>query len=136
MAYTSCKDITESTTTELTSERGRARAVELLAASAPDRAFIEALAESMDPIMATQLLTEFDELPASMVSTIVQAWVMAETGGRDFVLRSAKPERPLEFARTSRVRFQIDIEADAVSVTLSHIPGRHATWYQPAALVR
>lgn len=136
MAYTSCKDITESTTTELTSERGRARAVELLAANAPDRLFIEALAESLDPALAEQLLAEFDEMPASMVQTIVQAWVMAETGGREFVLRSAKPERPLEFARASRVRFQVDIEADVVSVTLSHIPGRHATWYQPTALAR
>lgn len=135
MAYSACKDITESTTTELMSERGRARAIDLLSMNAPDRAFIEALAESMDPTMAERLLAEFDEMPASMVKTIVQAWEMAETGGREFVLRSEKPARPLEFARASRVRFQVDIEADLVSVTLSHIPGRHATWYSPLVAV-
>ncbi len=133
MAYTSCVTITESTTEELNSERGRARALDLLAAGAPAADYIAALAEHMPKWEADLLRQEFEELPASMVNTIVQAWVMAESAGREFTLTSVRPDRPLEFARSQRVRFQVDIEADRVVVALSHVPGRHADWYQPAS---
>jgi hypothetical protein len=75
------------------------------------------------------------ELPTNLVETIVSAWAMAAGAGKTFVLRSVVPTQPLDFARNRRVRIALDVEADGIVVSLSHIPGRHAAWAQPAPAV-
>ena len=54
---------------------------------------------------------------------------------KTFVLRSLPPAQPLDFARNRRVRIALDVEAEGIVVSLSHIPGRHAAWALPALAV-
>jgi len=129
-----CKDITEAATDMLSTEGGNATALELLARGAAPEEFIDALASQCDVATAMLLREEMVELPTNLVETIMGAWAMAASAGKTFRLQSVVPREPLEFARSRRVRLAVDVENDGVVVSLSHIPGRHAAWAQPATV--
>ena len=80
-----------------------------------------------DPQRAELASQEFAELPQLAISTMLHAWLEAETRGVAFEAHSLPPERPLEFARNRRVRITVDEEDSAIQVRLSHIPTRHPT---------
>lgn len=134
MGHSGCVALTDAVTTELDAPTMRAEAASALRSGANDETLVALLAASMDPSDARLLREELVELPATLVRTIVSAWELAEAGGREFVLTSLRPDRPLEFARAERVRVSMDLESDRVLVALSHIPGRHAAWYRPASV--
>ncbi len=130
-----CLTITEEATDLLASTEGGALALQLLERHAAPGEFVEALASHCDANTAGLLREEMRELPVNLVETIVNAWVLAAAAGRTFRLQSVPPTEPLAFARSRRVRLAVDVEDDGVVVSLSHIPGRHAAWAQPAAVV-
>lgn len=136
MGHSACVDISAFVTTELQSPDGKQAIIALLTDGVEGRSLVEHLAGRTDANMAELLMREIEELPQTLVQTIQQAWEMATAGGREFALVSTPPDRPLEFARNQRVRVTVDVEADRVVVALSHVPGRHAAWYQEAALSR
>lgn len=131
MSDSGCVELTARATTELETESGRTRVLDLLAANAPAEEFLREFVSRLEPAQAELTRREFAELPSSMVDTVIHTWAMAAAAGKTFQLRSIRPDRPVEFARAKRVRFQIDAEADRVVVSLSHVPGRHAEWYAP-----
>jgi hypothetical protein len=61
--------------------------------------------------------------------------MLASAADKPLRLTSLAPDRPLEAARARRVEIRITMEEDGVTVALSHIPGRHASWYRPARAV-
>ena len=135
MAFTSCNMIALRVTAELGADDGVGAARRLLARGAEPAEFIEELARRCEPELAEVLREEFKELPRTLVETVIHSWLLAESAGKPFTLESRVPDRPLEFARRSRVRFTVDVQDDGVTVSLSHVPGRHADWYRPAARV-
>ena len=68
---------------------------------------------------------EFRELPQLALSSMLHAWLEADSRGLAFEAHSAPPEKPLEFAHARRVRVTVDEEQEAIHVSLSHIPTRH-----------
>ena len=71
---------------------------------------------------------ELAEFPAHVTTTICQAWATADQFNKRFELVSVAPDSALDFARHGRVRIAVDTEEDRVRVTLSHVPGHHASW--------
>ncbi|MEZ4501246.1 MAG: hypothetical protein R3C39_01310 [Dehalococcoidia bacterium] len=114
---------------------GAAEARRLIEAGASTDEVIEAFVRLADPSQITGLREEMQELPETTVSSILGAWMLASAANKPLHLKSAAPDRPLEAARARRVEIRIVMEEDGVSVTLSHIPGRHASWYRPASAV-
>ncbi len=91
--------------------------------------YVDLMAEHATPEMARLVRAEFAVLPAVAVTTLVDAWAMADFGGKSLEVASVAPDSPLEFAHNRRVRITIDAEDDRVSVAISHLPNRHAGWY-------
>ena len=112
MGDTSCIDLTAATTDVFASSSGKSEALELLRRDAPLEEYIDLLAGRVDSSLASAARAEFAELPATVVKNIVDAWALAEGAGKQFELRSVRPDAPLEFARAKRVRIQIDAEAE------------------------
>ena len=104
---------------------------QLRAGHAPLKAVVAALATAAPRALAQQIEAEFAELPRTTMAIIIDAWAMANEGGRRFEVRSVRPDRPVEFARKSRVRVAVEAEDDGVTVLVSHIASRHADWYAP-----
>ncbi len=128
-----CKTITETATEEFASESWREVAVDLMERGADAEAFVEAMAARMEPGMASLFREEFHQLPSTLIGMIVDAWAMAEAAGKGFRVQSVPPASPLDFARNRRVRVAVDADDQGVVVSISHVPGRHAEWYQPVA---
>jgi len=103
------------------------------ASGATREQYIDLMAEHAEPEMARLVRAEFAVLPAVAVTTLIDAWAMADFGGKTLDVASIAPETPLEFAHSNRVRITIDAEDDRVSVGISHLPNRHAEWYGLAA---
>ena len=80
-----------------------------------------------EPTMAPVAQMELGELPPVAIRTMLEAWREADAAGIAFEAHSLRPDRPIEFAKTKRVRVTVDREADGVYVGLSHVPGRHPT---------
>jgi hypothetical protein len=134
MAISSCRD-TVSWVTEVFGTPDVARRLrELRSAHATAPEFVEAIASLSHPAIAGTIREEFGQLPAATVMTVIEAWAMADAGNKPFEMVSVRPEEPVAFARSRRVRVTVDAEEDAVRVFLSHIPTRHADWYSPLAL--
>lgn len=135
MGLPDCFAVMSEVETVLSTDAGANEARHLLAAGADLAAFADAFAKHAPPEQAERLRAEIAELPSNTVMMIVQAWLLAESAGKPLTLRSVRPERPVEAARARRVELSIAMEETGVSVSLSHIPGRHATWYQPTVAV-
>jgi hypothetical protein len=116
----------------LTSPTGSDEARRLLARGARPEEFLDMFVRHAPSEQAEVARFEFAELPESTIMMIVQAWLMAENAGKPLVLTSVPPARPLEAARQRRVDLAISMDEHGVRVALSHIPGRHASWYRPA----
>jgi hypothetical protein len=114
---------------------GADEARRLIESGASTAEVIEAFARLADPAQIGGLREEMQELPETIVSSILGAWMLASAAHKPLRLTSVTPERPLEAARARRVEIGITIEEDGVTVALSHIPGRHASWYRPARAV-
>jgi hypothetical protein len=87
----------------------------------------EKVIASADRDHAELALKEFAELPELAISTMLQAWLAADSRGLGFEAHSVPPDHPLEFARRRRVRITVDEEESAIHVGLSHVPTRHPT---------
>ncbi len=96
--------------------------------------YIELMARHADPSIATVIREEFAVLPKVALSTLIDAWAMADAAGKPFEVLSLPPEEPVRFARNRLVRITIDVGEEAVRVALSHVPTRHAEWYAAAAV--
>jgi len=130
-----CNEISAKVTAEAASPEAQIQYQALLAAGAPLSAIVEEFQRACPADMAGLVREELAELPAATAEVIVRTWAMAAAAGKRFEMQSVRPERPVEYARERRVRVAIDMDEDGVIVSLSHVPGRHASWYRPAALV-
>jgi hypothetical protein len=106
---------------------------EYRASGATRNQYVDLMAEYAEPAMARKVRAEFAMLPAVAVTTLIDAWAMADFAGKTLEVASIAPDAPLEFAHSNRVRITIDAEDDRVSVGISHLPNRHAGWYGLAA---
>lgn len=131
MGDTGCVALTASVTELLESDEVREQVLAMLASGASTEAFLRLFTGTADHGMATLARAEVAELPATLVEMVVNTWAVAEASGKQFVLRSVAPDRPLEFAHAGRTRVTLDMEAERVTVSLSHVPGHHAAWYAP-----
>ena len=131
MSALPCYTLTQHTTNELNSDEGREWIRRLLGEGASREELIEAFASQSEPSLAELVRLEFREMPDPMFQTIMASWLAADGSGKAFELRSERPERPLEFAHKSRVRLTVDYEEDRAVVSVSHVAGHHAPWYQP-----
>jgi len=113
------------TTGELNSEEGRTWIRRLLAEVATREELIEAFASQCEPELAELVRLEFTEMPDPMLQTIMASWLAADGSGKQFELRSVRPEKPLEFAHRGRVRLTVDYEEDRDVVSVSHVAARH-----------
>jgi len=126
-----CHDITRAATAILADDASKASLRNMAAEGAPPAAFAEFLAERCEPELSALVRAEFLEMPAGMIGLILSSWSEADRAGKSFELSSVSPAEPLQFARSRRVRLTLDYEADRAVISLSHVPGRHAGWYQP-----
>jgi len=121
-------------TEHLNSEHGRREMRALMQRGASAEEIVEAFANVAGGADAVLMRAEFAELPADFVSMFMNAWLVAANGGRRFTLTSRPPERPLEFARNGRVSYTLEHDESGVTVYVSHVHGRHAEWFKPAAV--
>jgi hypothetical protein len=134
MGTPDCIDTLNQVEQVLLSPGGSDEARRLLARGASTEEFLELFVRHASPAQAAIARLEFAELPESTITMIVQAWAMAEASGKPLSLASVPPARPLEAARNRRVELAISMDESGVRVALSHIPGRHASWYRPAVM--
>lgn len=133
MTALACYALTAHATSELNTDAGRTLIRDLLAAGASREALIEAFAGQAPADVAELIRYEFSQMPDPMFETIMASWLAADGSGKAFELRSVRPEKPLEYAHKGRVRLTVDYEEDRAVVSVSHVAGRHAEWYKPAA---
>ena len=131
MGVPDCRAVLTEVETVLSSPAGGGEARSLLARGASRDELLEMFVRHASPEQAAVARAELAELPESTVMMIAQAWVLAESAGKPLSLTSVPPTRPLEAARNRRVDLGISVDESGVRLTLSHIPGRHATWYRP-----
>ena len=131
MSATGCEPMTAALTSLLTRPEVAAALRALCAQGASIEAQIDSILSAAEPGTAADVLAEFRELPRVTAGMILQAWQLADGAGKPFELVSRRPAAPLEFARERRVRITLDAESEVVRVALSHVPGRHASWYAP-----
>jgi len=81
--------------------------------------------------VARELRAEYAELPTVMAYMIVDSWMMADERGKPWTFTSLAPSEPIAFARKGKVRFEVDVDEDGVTLGVAHIHGRKAGWYQP-----
>lgn len=132
MAY-ECRRITAIVTQVLNSEAGAAEFRALMDRNAASAEIVEAFTQHCTAAEGDLMRAEFSELPRSFVGTFMDAWYMADEQGLPFVLASEPPAKPLEFARNGRVGFRLDHDVHGVTMYVSHVHGRHAEWFKPAA---
>jgi hypothetical protein len=129
MTYIGCEEAVWWLTTASKDDGIRVRLRELALRGATTEEFIEAVVAGMEPEAASVALHELSELPALTTSTLIQAWIAADRADKEFEVRAAKPERPLDYARHRRVSLAVDMDDVGVVITVRHIANRHAPWY-------
>ena len=128
MSLTGCAPSARSLTDLLRDERVKEAFRAAIASGATaDRQVYSVLAFADEATVAV-VQRELGGLPEHAIATICQAWAAADRFGKAFELISVPPSSALEFARERRVRIVVDTEEDSVRVSLSHVPGRHASW--------
>lgn len=132
MSNPECFAVLQETEEILASPAGGDEARALLARGASVEELLDMFVRHASPAQAVIARAEFAELPETTIAMIAQAWVLAEASGKPLHLESVPPTRPLESARARRVDLAISMDESGIRVALSHIPGRHATWYRPA----
>ena len=135
MSLPDCIEIMEEAMDVRDRPEGAAEARRLIEGGASSADVVEAFVRLADPTQIAGLREEMRELPETTVSSILGAWMLASAADKPLRLTSLAPDRPLEAARARRVEIRITMEEDGVTVALSHIPGRHASWYRPARAV-
>lgn len=83
---------------------------------------------------AAVLLREAMELPTFIWHQMALHWRTARDAGRAYHLESVEPEDMMGAARRREVSLRVRMAQDSVTVSLAHIPGRHATWAAPTAI--
>ena len=134
MSATECEDVVGWLTALFALDPVKEQLRGLRVANATSPEFIDAIASMAGPDRKETILREFAELPEMTVTTILDAWAMADRAGKSFAVKSVRPDRPIAFAHSRRVRLTVDAEDDGVRVLLSHVPNRHAPWYSPVAV--
>ena len=130
-----CQNALEYVSDFLKSESGGREMRALMERSAHAREIADVLIERCrDAELAALMRYEFSELPDSFVMTFMNAWLMAAEAGREFLLVSRRPERPVEYARSGRVSFTLNHDESGIEMAVSHIHRRHAEWYKPRTL--
>ncbi|MFN8639920.1 MAG: hypothetical protein U0360_10830 [Dehalococcoidia bacterium] len=135
MGVPECRAVLDEAGIVLTSPEGRHEAHALLARGASTAELLDMFVRHANPTQAAQARAEMAELPDTTIMMIAQAWLLAESAGKPLTLTSVAPERPIEAARNRRVDLAVSMDEGGVRVALSHIPGRHATWFRSPAAV-
>lgn len=129
-----CRHITGVVTAHLNSPVGAEQMRAMMDRGATPEEITEAFAAVGSITEALLMRAEFAELPADFVPTFMNAWRIAEAGGRKFTLASQPPAQPLNYAHRGMVSYSIEHDNEGVTMYVSHVHGRHAEWYKPAAL--
>jgi hypothetical protein len=132
MSHTSCRPVTDFLTKYMSDPDTRKSLRALRASKAGRDQYVALFAAGAPPDIAAVMREEFAALPPLAVTTLVEAWALADAAGKTFTVASVEPDKATEFARARRVRITIDAEESGVRVSLSHIPTKHANWYAAA----
>jgi hypothetical protein len=135
MSWTGCEESTWWVTWALRQEETQARVVRAVDAGAPASIIIDRVVSGLDDRVAGIVREELEALPSATVLSIIDAWRLAAAGCKPFELASARPERPIEAARSRRVRLVVDVTEEGVRAEISHVASRHPTWQLSATAV-
>ena len=128
-----CREITGVVTQVLNSPAGAAEFRELMERGASSEEIVRAFMTHCGPAEAELMWKEFSELPRSFVGTFMDAWYLGLGSGQRFELASEPPAKPVEYARNQRVSWRVEHDVNGIRMYVSHVHGRHADWYKPAA---
>lgn len=129
-----CFQITAIVTEHLGSTAGARGMRALMERGASQFEIVQAFANACSPAEGALMRSEFSELPENFVETFMSAWLLAAKAGRSFRLASAPPARPLDFAHRGAVSYTLEHDESGVTMYVSHVHGRHAEWFKPAAV--
>ncbi len=93
-----------------------------------EHALVEVLTSYLEPEQRNLAMTEFDELPGSFVPALALAWRDAHDAKLPFTVESQPPPSNLQFARTGRVSWTVEMDEAGVRMAVSHIANFHADW--------
>lgn len=130
MGTSGCRAITEEGTEWVRTSEAHNILERLEQLGAEPETYIGAFISHLEPHDQALLRDELPALPAGTLDIIVDSWRRATTAGKSFALRSEAPASPLTYARARRVRVAVESDEHGVSVSITHMPGRHAEWYQ------
>ncbi len=130
MTWTGCEEFGLWFSAHSASEPVRSLIEAKLAAGAGPREIALLLAGQVEGLHP-RVTEELESLPQAGLQAIVDAWLLALRADKPFELRSVRPDRPLEMARSRSFQVTLDLAEEAVGVTVSHIPSRHPTWDAP-----
>lgn len=133
MTWSGCEETVWWLTRALKNPDLQARLRELRASGAPPLAYSSAILASLDADVVEMARQELAELPMNTAITLIEAWAMADLGGREFRIESVRPASPLSYARARRVTLAVSSDENAVVASLAHVASRHAEWYQARA---
>ncbi len=129
-----CRHITAVVTAHLNSPEGAEQMRTMMDRHASLEEITEAFAAQGSITEALLMRAELAELPNDFIPTFMNAWRVAEAGGRTFTLASRPPTQPLNYAHRGMVSFSVEHDVEGVTMYVSHVHGRHAEWYKPAAV--
>lgn len=126
MGVIGCLQVTSEITELLRTEVGAASARTVAIGGPTVESVLASLSASLDEDAIELFRHELAELPGAILPAIVGVWSAASLAGKAFVLTSAPPVRLLQFARERRVELTTALDEHGVTVTVSHVPDRHA----------
>lgn len=131
MSIPHCSRITNHVTQISTDAEFQARMRELAGRAYTSAEVTDLLCDFLPYEVATELRAEYHELPSIMAEMIVGSWKMADEAAMPWTFQSMVPAEPIAFARKRRVQFLVDVDEEGVTLSVAHIAGRKAEWYQP-----
>ena len=134
MVFVACISIGEFATGAYNDPKTRALLMDMRLGGASDASVwrhVASLAE--EGWMREAIWAEFNELPRTTLSQVLDTWAMAVKAGKTWEVSSEQPERTMEFARTQKVRLVAETDDDGIRLILSHVATRHAEWYRVEA---
>ena len=134
MVWVACISIGEFATGAYNDPKTRALIMDTRLNGASDATCLHALASlAEEGWMREASWAEFNQLPRTTISQVLDTWTMAAKAGKTWAVSSEKPEQTMEFARTKKVRLVTEADDDGIRLVLSHVATRHAEWYRPEA---
>ena len=105
MVFVACISIGEFATGAYNDPKTRALLMDMRLGGASDATCLHTLASlAEEGWMREAIWAEFNELPRTTLSQVLDTWAMAAKAGKTWEVSSEQPERTMEFARTKKVR--------------------------------